>query len=309
MLKREEYLKDISYYLSVLKNYVELNNKLSLTDINKLSEDFFGELLNRIFDLDLINLNLIQYNFPAIDLGDETSKICYQITASNDRKKIQYSLDKFKEYSLDKKYDDLYIIILTSKRQYSEFDTHSTNFTMNNILDIEDIIKEISQIKSIKKIEEILGYLKAELKDSSQEGTYNKNSHEKEILNLIESEIRNNVTKILRQKILIRKVNIKFTLKEVLMCTDENQFMELRKDEASFLFFGELDLEQYEKFESELLKFNTKQSKYVIKLYMQFKLWNKYSNLFEMRKDEYISFRQVLLEELMKWVVNTDSII
>lgn len=309
MFKKEEYVKEINRYLSVLKYYTELNNNLSLTDINKFSEDFFAELFNIIFDLDLINLNLIQYNFPAIDLGDETSKICYQITATNNREKIQYTLDKFKEYSLDEKYDDLYIIILTDKKKYAkEFNVYNTNFTINNILDIGDIAQEISQIKSIKKIGDILNYLKSELNDSLED-TYNKDNHEKEILNLIDSEIKDNVSKILSQKDVIMGINLQFTLREVLMCIDENEFMELRKDSGSFLFFRKLDLNQYEKFESELLKFNTKKSKNVIKLYTQFKLWNKYNNLFEMRKDEYILFRQVLSEELDKWEVKTDSIL
>lgn len=310
MLKKEEYLKKINSYLGSLKNYVELNNSINLTDINKLSEDFFAELLNRVFDLDLVNMNLIEYNYPAIDLGDKDSRICYQVTATNDGEKIQYTLSKFNEYSLNEKFDELYIFILTNKKNYSRtFKVYDTGFTKSNIMDTTDLIKEISRMKNIKKIKNILDYLESELNDGFVE--VKDKSYGDGILKLLSPEIQSNVSKILSQSNVVRLQagNLKFNLRDVFEFIDESSFMDLRNTGGSFLLFGQLDVKQYEKFESELLKIKTDNARYTLDLYSQFQVWNKYEDLFHMRKDEYSLFRGILFEELKKWEVKTDEIL
>lgn len=313
MLKKEEYLKNITNYLISLERYVEINNSLSLSDINKLLEDFFAEILNKIYDLNLVNMNLIKYNYPAIDLGDEDSKISYQITATNDRKKIQYTLDKYNENLLYETYDELYILIVANKKNYTKnFNIGNINFDFSNIIDIEDIIKEISNIKNIKKIEEILNYIEDEMKSILMLGTNKKNNYYIDnIYKLIEPEIKDNICNILT---LVNVVgSIRFNLRDVLNLISKEKFSEIKIEGGYYFNFAiipsRFEFEKYNYYEKELLKVNDEQAKYIIELYSQFKLFKKYNDLFKMRVDEYDIFREVLLKELNKSSLKSKSII
>lgn len=166
-LKSSEVMKEIIQYLSILKYYVELHNDIGNTDINKKSEDFFCELLNLVFKLNLENLNRFKINFPAIDLGDKEKRICYQITATSTLEKIKDTLDTFREERLYKEFDIINILIIGSKKkhnkkiEYSEF-----KFTYkDNLFDLNDLTKEIAK-KSTKELEEILSFFRTEFSNS-----------------------------------------------------------------------------------------------------------------------------------------------
>lgn len=309
MIRKEELLKNINKHLGTLKNYTDLNNKIGYTDINKSSEDFYAGLLSIIYEIDLINMNEIKVNHPAIDLGDIESKICYQVTSTSERTKIQDTLDMFEKHKLHEKYNELFILIITVKETYKkDFKSHSINFDKNiNILDIRDLVKEISTIKNIKKIERISDYLDDEL------SLHNSNNKEKEldknILALLESEIRDNISKIMSQS--ITTGNIKFNFKDVLNSIDECEFRNFKLDnDGHYLFYYTLSTSQYDKFENQLINLNTTSAKTTIELYMQFKQWNKYKdNMFHMRVDEYGKFREVLLQKLNTCTVITKGIL
>ncbi|WP_368660955.1 SMEK domain-containing protein [Paracoccus sp. (in: a-proteobacteria)] len=58
-------------------------SKLGFTDVNRILEDFFKELLNLIYTANRVNLNKIRRNAPGLDLGDTTSttKRAFQVTS------------------------------------------------------------------------------------------------------------------------------------------------------------------------------------------------------------------------------------
>jgi len=70
-IKKIDYIRS---QLAWIKSKVELDNQLGLYDINKLGEDIFMHILNDVYDLNLKNANLLQENFPAIDLVDDKIK-------------------------------------------------------------------------------------------------------------------------------------------------------------------------------------------------------------------------------------------
>ena len=75
MMKKEIYLKEIVRSLAMLSREVEILNSVNLYDINIVAEDFFTGLLNLIYGYKLRNLNVVEKNTPAIDLGDEENRI------------------------------------------------------------------------------------------------------------------------------------------------------------------------------------------------------------------------------------------
>lgn len=140
--------------------YSQIKNKKNLYDINIHCEEFFCEFLNILFDLDLKNLNELEMNFPAVDLGDEENEICYQITTTSEKTKIRNTLNKFIDKRLYKKFSTLNILILGKKKKYEPLN-YIDKFKFDiyeNVIDFIDLSKKISQC-NINKIIEIKNFL------------------------------------------------------------------------------------------------------------------------------------------------------
>ena len=159
-MKRKQMLEKIDFCLGALQHFVENQNANGLFDINKYCEDIFLKLLNIIYNLNLKNLNNLQMNFPAIDLGDIESEICFQITSTNKISKIKNTLEKFKEQKLYDDYDTIKVLILGNKLKYnSEIKYDEFDFSVDDdILDFKDISKKIHELDK-EKINIIHDYL------------------------------------------------------------------------------------------------------------------------------------------------------
>jgi hypothetical protein len=59
------------------------------------AENLALRLLNTAYDYNLENLNREQNNYPAIDLGDHERGIAFQVTASDELRKIKETVTKF----------------------------------------------------------------------------------------------------------------------------------------------------------------------------------------------------------------------
>lgn len=152
-------------YLSVLRYIFKSRSKKGYYDLNKKAEPFFRDILNLIYDWELQNLNQIQSNYSAIDLGDIKNKTCVQVTAENTAKKITHTIKKFEEKKLSSIYDRLIVLIITDKKNYSTEFTTSGKFEFDqdrDIKDIDDILADIEDLQ-IEKLEKLHDYLKREL--------------------------------------------------------------------------------------------------------------------------------------------------
>ena len=128
VLKSEIRIKEIKAKLAWLAQYVKFNNQDGMTDINKAVEDFFCGLLNIIFNASLENMNYVQRDYPAVDLGDEENRLAVQVTSTSSRDKIIHTLDKFFEHKLDKDYNRLVILIVGKKEAYRKKFAVKRNF-------------------------------------------------------------------------------------------------------------------------------------------------------------------------------------
>jgi len=59
------------HYLTQLRMSVGHRNSLNLQDVNVHAEAFFRDFLNLVFEYKLKNINIVERNARAIDLGDE----------------------------------------------------------------------------------------------------------------------------------------------------------------------------------------------------------------------------------------------
>lgn len=164
-LKRKQYLDRILEIFSYIKSQVELSTSGNLTDINIYSENFYRDCLNLIFGYQLENINIIEPNAAAIDLGDEKNKIAIQVTSSGALSKVKKTVKKFNDKNLGSKYNRLIILNISMKKKHKaqvvgEKDQHQLDIA-NDIWDISDLMNEISN-KSIEEITEIKEFIEAQ---------------------------------------------------------------------------------------------------------------------------------------------------
>lgn len=161
MLTQAKKFEEILTYLSILRYIFKSRSKKGMFDLNKQAEPFFCKILNDTYSWNLQNMNRIHTNFPAIDLGDYTNRICVQVTSDNCSEKIKKTIEKFIEHGLDKDFDRLVIFILTDVKGYTTtFDTQGKiSFDKTkDILDIDDLLNEIEGMtyKDISKLHEYI---------------------------------------------------------------------------------------------------------------------------------------------------------
>lgn len=164
MNKRELELKTISNEFARWQVQIENLTSLNLYDANLFSEYSICDILNAIFDYQLKNVNPIVKNHPSIDLADDYNRIAVQVTSTKSKPKIQSTLDKFFENNLEKKYDELFVIILGKKQKtYSDIQIKKQfNFDKEqHILDFKDLLKFINFLPT-RRIEKIAKLLEEE---------------------------------------------------------------------------------------------------------------------------------------------------
>ena len=141
---------------------VKLDNQRGLTDINKAAENFYRGLLNIILDSELINMNLMKMDFPAVDLAERNGGLCVQVTSSEGRDKINHTLEEFFGNDLQKTYQRLIVVIIGTKPKYNKtpFPTED-GFVLDRDSDIWDTAGLLQQIEGLdgdrlKRVDEYL---------------------------------------------------------------------------------------------------------------------------------------------------------
>lgn len=280
-----------------------MNNETGNFDINKYCEDFLVDLLNLVYDINLINLNEIEVNFPAIDLGDKNSRICYQVTSTSGINKVEYTIDKFIEKSLYEEYDELNIFILGEKKNHTKLiQRDEIEFSYDrNLLDFNTLAVDIQNIKNLEKLNDIYRLLEESLSiyrvnlndyENNQEDTINN------IFLLLNDEIKSNIAALYSIQNYMN--GFKFGIKEILETIKEDNFVPNVFDQP---FPIAIETKEYDKVEQKLMTLPTKKVKWILDLYKAFKLINEKHNLLNLRADEYIEFRRVILTEMNKYYV------
>ena len=157
MFKIGTYLSKIVVNLNSLAFFINKSNVLGLTDGNKLSENFFRDLLNDTFGYNLKNLNNDNPNCAGVDLGDEKEKICIQVTSDNSSEKIQESINKTENDGRHNNYDRIVIMIIGY---------NTTRFKFNfkkDIWDLSDIARKIQDSNDIGIATKVSDFLDSQL--------------------------------------------------------------------------------------------------------------------------------------------------
>ena len=137
------------------------------TDINKDAQTILIPLLAEVYGYQ--NLNNLDFtegsNYPSVDLGDETARVAFQITATRGIKKVKDTLTKFVEHKLYEKYERIIIYIITERqKKYEDEEINKIiqgKFSFDvkkDIWDYRNILEEVAkfQIEKAREVEKIL---------------------------------------------------------------------------------------------------------------------------------------------------------
>lgn len=159
---------EIIQWFSELSSKIKLSNKLNLIDINIYCENDLLQILNEIYGWELYNANAKHKNAKAIDLIDDKNRIAIQITSDKSVKKINETINKFKETKFSNY--EFYMFYLTDDLP----DNIKKNISKNNIksfcfldliqelhfnpLKAKKIITKITKKTIIERFQEYLKY-------------------------------------------------------------------------------------------------------------------------------------------------------
>ena len=164
-MNRSNYFNYIEKQLHVLAYRIAERGKLNLLDLNIYSETFFADLLNMLFDFELVNLNIIKQNVEGIDLIDTKNQIIAQVSSTCTKQKIENSLKKkiFVEYP-GYRFKFISIVRDAEKHRESSFaNPYNALFSpKDDIVDVGTILKVVLSM-SIEKQKEFYEFVKNEL--------------------------------------------------------------------------------------------------------------------------------------------------
>jgi len=164
---RQEYINSIESRLSWLVSSINLRGKLNILDLHIISEDFFAQLFNRIYEWNLINMNPIKQNIEGLDLVDNIQKIIIQVSADISKRKIDLSLSKIDIIKYNGYHFKFFGITNDAKHLRKNKYLNDNIITFDPQIDIFDmtiILKKIASIEDIEKIREIHEFLQKEIK-------------------------------------------------------------------------------------------------------------------------------------------------
>ncbi|KVN53102.1 MULTISPECIES: SMEK domain-containing protein [Burkholderia cepacia complex] len=151
VLEKAELFEGIVMRLSVLRYVVKSMSKRGLTDVNRHCERFYCEVLNRVYGYHLVNANDAKMNAAAIDLADASGRLCFQLSSTSRRSKVEMTIETFIENELYEQYDRLMFLMLVGKTNYSkDFETDpKLDFKFDHktdIIDIDDVLDAVEKL-------------------------------------------------------------------------------------------------------------------------------------------------------------------
>lgn len=151
------YLDNITTAFGLLEKKINQYSHLNLHDINIHIENIFRDILNILYcDRKFVNLNTLEANFSAIDLGDNLNDIAFQITSTTSKVKVLNTITKYK-VGIYKKVIMLYPTLKKPKRTKGFEDDIDGKFLFDE-WDLNDLLSKINDAttEQIRNIQQIL---------------------------------------------------------------------------------------------------------------------------------------------------------
>ena len=159
--RHEQALKTIVEALARIDSTCKLRGRAGLLDLHRSLQRFFCQFLSAAYDLNLIELDDIQSNFPAIDLGDREGRRCFQITTSKTKEKMERTLRKYVARRLHKQYGSITILVIGERQgTYRSLRVPAAiNFSADkDILGLSGLVKHVKTLETptLERLVEII---------------------------------------------------------------------------------------------------------------------------------------------------------
>lgn len=115
LFDRRALTDEITLRLSIMVRFLKLQTARGRNDDAKAAEDVVAQFLNALCGWHLTNLNAVQPNYPAVDLGDFDKGIAIQVTVNGTTPKVRDTHEKAHRHKLSKKFKQIIILFLLDK--------------------------------------------------------------------------------------------------------------------------------------------------------------------------------------------------
>jgi hypothetical protein len=163
--EREDAFKNISRTLAITRYDIEQRQTINEYALNIHGENYFRDIINFIYGLELENANSENQNEACIDLIDKKNELLYQITTTRSKDKIDKTLLALKK----DKYDgyDIKILYLLDKAKPAEKTINEVRAEYaielkECLIDYTDLVRDINDLELNKLIELNSKYFKKE---------------------------------------------------------------------------------------------------------------------------------------------------
>lgn len=187
----------LSTNLGLIINKLKIENSSNNLSLNVILETPFLDIINIIYGYKLVNSNLIQSNFTAIDGIDKINRVMVQVSSSYSLEKINNTIDKIIEKEIYLNFDTLYFVFLNENKRITKSSQENIlkkidskfNFSFSeNVIDISLINRLLINQSEITKIIEVNKILESILFNIE---TNIENNHEYIGLSFEDDEIEN----------------------------------------------------------------------------------------------------------------------
>ena len=168
MLKSQDRLNIIISKIGHLRKDIKSKGKIGMTDIHRHSEIFIKEILNIIYDYNLVSFDKQKPNYPGLDLGDNKKGVAFQVTSIKTSQKVNHTLEMCLLHKHYEQFPVVKMLILgTKQRNYriNPCDQGKLLFdAQRDIIDLDDIIREITHL-SLEKQKEVYDFIIRETRE------------------------------------------------------------------------------------------------------------------------------------------------
>jgi hypothetical protein len=161
MITKGHFIGEIIDDLASIAYQVDNRCKMGWTDLNRLLEDFFKEILNLTLNVNLINLNQERFNAPGLDLADTLASIGFQITSQRTSAKINDTLKALTADQLQA-YSKIRVLVIGTKQGSYTLSPDlcaKAHFSESDIWDINDICKRSLDVP-LDRLQSIYEYVR-----------------------------------------------------------------------------------------------------------------------------------------------------
>jgi hypothetical protein len=163
LLTRGHLIGEIVDDLAAIAAQARQRAKLHLFDLHTYVEDFVCEVLNRTFRLNLRNLNAGVLNHPGLDLGDDTKRWAFQVTADKSGAKVKETLEKITKEDRAL-YENIRVMVIGSKQGSYTFTGppfDDFGFTPEMVLDFDDVCARLMSLE-LPELVDLARYIRSE---------------------------------------------------------------------------------------------------------------------------------------------------